>query len=271
MTEERKGTNVESVTKEVETDAIKNAAIKEDDSNEILRLDWAPRPFDSFGRSTRINSKDLAVMIRSQYQLSFYDCIGCIIECTNGTFNTTLFFQDKEGKPGDGQIKNLVNVANSQTAYRSNNLYYGMRNLNKRMAGKTYELTDETKILLSDVMYGGRHGKRKWNELVTERVLRSNQNYYANNASQIIVAVTGFNLNYLCRKLFGNRMVTETVREGDKIVNKTAEAKYECLLSNVLQDGSFMIHIDQFDPDKVDKLIRIENPNFIQQTGILMY
>lgn len=265
---ETKDLREEQVTAE---EVARKSTTEQQDDNTALYLEWEPRPFDAFAKVSRINSKDLAIMIREQFQQTFYDCIGCIIEPDGNNFRTTLFFQDKKGKPEDGQIKNLINVTNAQGIAKTDNLYYGMSAVNKRMLGKTYELTEETKILMSDVMRGGRHAKRKWSDCVTERILNASPILYQNNATQIVVAVTGFDLNMLCRKLFGSRMIVETVREGGNVVNRTSDAKYQCNISKMLPDGSCMINIDQIDPIKVDQIARTENPAYIQQTGILMY
>ena len=259
---------------QVVTEEVSANEETQQENNTVMYLDWEPRPFDAFAKVSRINSKELAIMIREQYQQNFFDCIGCFIKYTvNGRFDTTLFFQDRKGEPGENQIKNLVNVANGQVI-KTNNLYDRMSAVNKRMLGKTYELTDETKVLLSDVMYGGKNPskKRNWNDYVSERAQPASPILFQNNASQIIVAVTGLDLNLLCRKLFGSRMITETVREGNKIVNKTSDAKYQCSLSKTLSDGSCMINIEQIDPVKVDQIARSENPAYVQQQGgILMY
>lgn len=232
------------------------------------KLSWEARPFNAFGKTTRINSKELAAQIKEQFQQTFHDCIGCYINFTNN-FAVTLFFEKNATAVPEGKISNLVDFTNNTNVDR-NDLFQAMKHLSNKASGKTFALTDMTKELLAPFMYGGKNAKRDWKQFVSERRMPAG-NIWEPRAERVIIAVAGLDLNIICRSLFGNRMVIDTVSQDGKIINKTANAFYQCRYGKQLPDSSIMINIEQFDVDSVESRNKAENPQLVQANGILMY
>lgn len=242
--------------------------------DENARLEWEPVPFKAFGKTTRINSRDLAVLIRQHFQKTFHDCKGCLISYTD-RFQVTLFFENNATPVEEGKIKNLVNLTTGQ-GVDSNDLFGQIQVLNRRYSGRTYELNEETKLLLSDFMYGGRKAnnpkdKNKWNNYVTERRVPASNAIWQPNSESIIIAVTGLDIRVICQNLFGRKMVTETITKDGEVTNVTSDAFYEVRYSKAMPDTTFMINIEQFDKDAVEELNKKENPQMIQNYGLMMF
>ena len=244
---------------------------------ETPRLEWDPEPFDKIGETTRINSKDLARKIKEKFQLNFHDCVGCKIDYMNG-FKMTLYFEYNQNPVSDGKIRNLVNFADA-SSIKKNDTIAKMQYVSRGMSGKTFDLNEDTKVLLKEMMYGGLNNhKINWKELVTEihdrPILTPNAPFQAfnNNVERILVAVTGFDINVVVRKLLGSRMVIDTVEEDGKIVNVTSNARYKVNYANkVFNDGSFMINIERFSPEVVTEMIAKETPQVNYGSTVVMY
>ena len=117
-----------------------------------LRLEWQPHTFEAYGKTTRIALSKLASSISDQFKQSFNDYLGTNIVFNGRNFEVTLIFEKgrslNNNTDGDKKMDNLVDIKNN-TGYDKTNLYSSMSMLNKRASGKTYELNDETKEILS--------------------------------------------------------------------------------------------------------------------------
>ena len=244
---------------------------------ENTRLDFEPMVFKPFGKTTRINSAALAKAIRIQFQKKFHDCCGCIIEAIPPQNNlaVTLFFQNNAKDIEPGKFKNLVNYTGDRPAKKDITQMMGY--VNKQRSGKIYELNDETKLFLSDYMFGGRSGNplkntSKWDSLIFERRVPAGP-VYAYGAENVIIGVRGLNLQLLCKALYGNEMIISTTlnADGKAEIESSESAYYECRPSKMLPDGTFMINIEQFDREMVDQYTRTENPQIAQSFGVQMY
>lgn len=255
-----------------------NNVTDEKKKEELPRLEWDAEPFDKIGETTRINSKDLARKIKEKFQLNFHDCVGCNIQFMNG-FKMTLYFEYNQNPVPDGKIRNLVNFADA-TSIDRNDIVAKMQYLNRGMSGKTFDLNDDTKILIKEMMYGGYNNhKINWKEFVSEihdrPIINMNAPFqnFNSNVERILIAVTGFDINVVIRKLFGSRMIVNTVREEDgKTVNVTSNARYKAnYVNKVFPDGSFMINIERFSPEVVTEMMAKETPQVNYGSSVVMY
>lgn len=240
-------------------------------------LDFEPITFEAFGKTTRVNSYELAKMIREMFQKKFHDVIGCNIVWDGRNFNTTLFFQNNTEPIPDGKIKNLINLQSNE-GINSRSLWDRNQFVQRKVAGDTFALNDATKLLLSDFMYGGRqankpNNKKAWSQNTFERKVPASPLLYQRGAENIIIGVTGLDIKVICHKLYGNTIVTSTEydEEGSAYNNQSKGAFYELRFGKLMQDGSVMINIEQFDRQKVEELTKKENPQIAMYTGVQMF
>lgn len=234
-----------------------------------LRLEWEPHPFEAFGKTTRIKLSELAASISEQFKVSFNDYLGTNINFNGRNFDVTLIFE-KGKSAGEGKIDNLVDFKNN-TGFDKKNLYSSMTYLNKKTSGKTYELNEETKEMLSDIMYGGRKAKRDWSQLVNERRYPAPIGCFQPGAENISIMVTGIDINRLLQLYFGNTMVTSTIETEDGVFNKKAPARYNIRVGKYLPNGEIMLNIEQFDFNKVQEMALKENPTIPNTNGLVYF
>ena len=240
-------------------------------------LDFEPITFEAFGKTTRVNSYELARKIREMFQKKFHDVIGCNITWDGRYFNTTLFFQNNTEPIPDGKIKNLINLQ-SREGINSKSLWDKNQIVQRKKAGDTFALNDATKLLLSDFMFGGRQvnnpkNKGVWVKNTFERRVPAPTALYQYGAENIIIGVTGLDIKVICHKLYGNKIVTSTEygEDGTAYNNQSKGAYYELRFGKLMQDGSVMINIEQFDRQKVEELTKKENPQIAMYSGVQMF
>ena len=240
-------------------------------------LDFEPITFEAFGKTTRINSYELARKIREMFQKKFHDVIGANITWDGKTFNTTLFFQNNTEPIPDGKIKNLINLQSNE-GINTNSIWERNQMVQRKKAGDTFALNDATKLLLSDFMYGGRqankpNNKQRWTQNTFERRIPAHQALYQYGAENIVIGVTGFDIRVICHKLYGDKIVTSTEYDADGVAynNQSKGAYYELRFGKLMQDGSVMINIEQFDRQKVEELVKKENPQIALYSGVQMF
>ena len=247
------------------------------------RLETSGAPFRALGRTLRITNAELARDMRVHFSEVFHDLIGMNISMHGPDFFTEMFFEYNRAQVPEGKIRNLVNLVEPEieTVRRSEGRI-DLSDINDRnqqkLSGKTFILNDETKLLLSDFMYGGRGANlpnniNKWNDCT--RIIQQPPitfDPYGRNADRIIVGVTGFDLRVLLRYHFGDSMVidTNTDSDGDD-VNHYAKAKYDAQYQKMLPDGTFIIWIEQFDEAAVRQYTVKENPQLQINAGPIMY
>lgn len=244
---------------------------------ESSRIEFEPVVFECFGKTTRIKASELSRMIRAQFQKKFHDCIGANIIYNGQQFDVLLFFQNNDKPIEDGKFKNLINLQTVE-GVKKTSIYDLNQVANRKKNGQTFTLNDETKLFLSDFMYGGRNAnpvndKGRWSKYLFERRTPASTMMYQYGAENIITAVTGLDIKVICRKLYGNIMITSTGYDenGTPYNVQTKNAYYELRYGKPLGSGDFMINIEQFDRDKVEELNQIENPQIIQSSGVQMY
>ena len=241
---------------------------KEEDAE--LQLIWEPHEFVAFGKTTRVWLSDLAASFTNQFKASFNDYLGTNITFNGRNFEVSLIFEKgRSASEGVDKMDNLVDFKNN-TGYDKKNLYSSMTYLNKKTSGKTYELNEETKKMLGEIMYGGPKAKRDWSQLVKERRYPAPAGYFQYGAENVSIIVTGIDINRLLQKYYGNTMVTSTVKTEDGTFNNEAPARYNVRVGKYLPNGEITLNIEQFDFNKVQEITLKENP-LIPNTNGLVY
>jgi hypothetical protein len=236
-------------------------------------FEFEPTPFESFGNITRITNKELCEIIKAKFGATFHDLRGVMIHFVNGQWITEMYFEENADQIKPGQIKNLVSLTTGNTK-NDKSFLPGQQRIYSKLNGKLYTINDETKLLLSDFMYGGRkannvNDRKKWDQNIHPidigmRAGYGQHPFYPTNAHQVFIQVTGLDLRKLLRDaVFGPSMVTKTVTNGDGTMgNVVSKAFYEPRYIKPLPGVNevFVMNIEQFDKDAVEKYVAIENP-----------
>lgn len=272
--------NEEKVTEQT-NETINNGVKMIGSIPEDSSLEWSPIPFKALGKTTRVHSDDLCRKIRAAFGESFHDLKGVNIVYINNAFMVEMFFEVNTEPLPDGKIRNLVNLTAPVTENKTN-LYYKNMAVQHKLNGESFTLNDETKLLLSDFMFGGRKASipnnkknnNRWNECINEvRVPTSayGDMLYRRSADRILVRVTGLDIKRILQKLYGTDMVVLTNSNGKTDENVHAKAFYEPRFAKMLPNGTFIINIEQFDVGAAQQFAIQENPQIQQQTGVVYY
>lgn len=243
------------------------------------RIEVQPIPFKPFTNIMEISSDELAHNISSIFRPIFHDLVGTRIEYSGkhpisglDMFKTTMFFEYNPADLPNGKIRNIQNL--SAPTNKASNIYERNSRIQNIMNNKVYALTDETKILLSDFVYGGRDankpGSKNWNnpKNVIQKTFNSEHPFANNyNAERFVIEVSNIDLNATVAKLFGNTMVTHSTIADNKVKSYTANAKYYTKFMSYKKytnNQICILHIEQYDTDKVEESTMKKNPYAIQ-------
>lgn len=244
--------------------------------NEVLK--WQPTTFEAFGKTTRIRSDVLARNISTMFKQTFHELKGCnIIPLPNGQFSVEMFFEHNNEPLPEGKIMNLESLIDTSTG--ANNLYYRQQVIQNRKAGKVYTLNNETKLLLSKFMYGGKEANKPnntkvWNsdQIIKEVHIPVNDPFFrSQNTDRILVRASGLDIRRILQELYGRDMITKTVANEAGDTNYRAAAQYEPRFIKANADGTFIMNIEQFDKGAVERIFMQENPIPQQYLGVQMY
>ena len=253
--------------------------------SENAKLEWEPIPFKPLGRVTRATSSMMASTISKYYSCTFHDLRGVnlLYEPMNRVFVTEFYFSNNISPVPDGKIKNLIDLTQMpKNGDSSNNYYYRRQIITNRVNGKKYTLNDETKLLLSDIMYGGRGANKpnnkNWNKFIQEITVPASNASFNSRAVEVLIKVSQcFDFNSILFKLFGPQMLVDlqAVNDNNDIkgqVNLSPavyRAKFERYYPN--EPGVFIFNIEQYDKEKVKELTLKENPIRPSAGGIIYY
>lgn len=246
-------------------------------------FEFEPTPFDKVGEFTRTTNKKLCMLIKAKFSQTFHDLRGVMIHFRGGQFITEFYFEQNADPLKPGQIHNLENLVTQVN--NSKSFLPGQQAISNKLNGRMFTLNDETKLLLSDFMMGGRRAnhpndKGKWDKnikIVDSQIRVGGMNpLYPTTAHEVYVMVTGLDLRRLLKGVvYGETMVTETKTNADgKTVNLTATAFYEPRYMRPLPsvDELFAINVDRFDKAAVEKSIIEENPTIYNApNGVAFY
>ena len=245
--------------------------LKKLELDENAVIEFEPSEFRTVGQITRISSDDLARKIALAYKQSFHDLVGVFIGRPDpvnnqNDFSVRMWFEQNMEPLPDGKIRNLINLVSPVD--KGADLFYKQQVVQHRIKGDSFTLNDETKILLSDVMYGGRNANKpkskSWEKFIhTQRFPLNNGNPFFKGGDKVYVVVSGLDIRRLLRKIYGAEMVVSTAVKGDKAESNVSHAAlYEprVVPSNKNTPTTFMINIERFDRDAVQNIMLEENP-----------
>lgn len=245
------------------------------------KLKWTPIPFQAFGKTTRITSVELSKLIRTAFGCVFHELRGVNVLAMNNQFIVEMFFQRNNDPLPEGKIMNLDSIADPVGS--SNNMYIKNQIVQNKRNGFTYSINNETRLLLSRYMHQGEEANKpnnkKWNtsndvHAMVREIHTSVQNplmYRGANIEEVYLRVTNFDLKRILQALYGDTMITTTVYNGEKDTNYSSKARYQPRFAKANNDRTFILNIEQFDPDAVEDIIMRENPMMQNLSGIQMY
>ena len=216
-----------------EEEAVKYyGAIPED-----ARIESVPSPFKTIGKFMMINSDELSKLIYAQFAEIFHDLKGVNIKYIDNKFVPEFYFEVNTETLPDGKIRNLINLTTPVRENKSN-LFYRNAIVQNKLHGKVFTLNDETKLLLSDFMYGGRdankpNNNKRWNNIIAEvRMPAATFDPFARNVDRIFICVTGFDPKRLLQHKFGRDMIINTTKDPDEIAMEQLGVKINPQLQN---------------------------------------
>ena len=247
------------------------------DGSESLK--WQPESFEAFGKTTRINSAELSRKICAYFSQTFHELKGCnMVVQPNGQIGVELYFERNNESLPSGKIMNLDSLVEPVGSSRAN-LYERMQVTQNRRLGKTYTLNNETRLLLSKFMYGGKaanlpNNNKVWGNEGTLREIHIPVNdpfRRSMNTDRILIRVSNLDIRRILQELYGRDIVTKTVANESGDTNYRSEARYEVRFIKANVDGSFIMNIEQFDSAAIEKIFMQENPIPQQYLGVQMY
>lgn len=248
------------------------------DGSETLK--WQPETFEAFGKTTRVNSAELSRKIYAHFKQTLHELKGVnIIMLANAQIGVEMFFERNTEPLPAGKIMSLDSLVDPVGSGSRNNLYERMQVTQNRRMGKTFTLNNETKLLLSKFMYGGKNANLPNNNKVwgNENVLREvhipvNDPFRRGyNTDRILVRVFGLDIRRILQELYGKDIITKTVANESGDTNYRSEARYEVRFVKYINDGTFVMNIEQFDSAAIEQIFMKENPIPQMYLGVQMY
>lgn len=248
------------------------------DGTETLK--WQPETFEAFGKTTRVNSADLSRKIYAHFKQTFHELKGVnIVMLANAQIAVEMYFERNTEPLPDGKINSLESLIDPVGSGSRNNMYERMNVVQNRRMGKTFTLNNETKLLLSKFMYGGKNANLPNNNKVwgNEHVLRethipANDPFRRGyNTDRILVRVSGLDIHRILQELYGKDIITKTVVNESGDTNYRSEARYEVRFIKANVDGTFIMNIEQFDSAAIEQIFMKENPVPQMYLGVQMY
>lgn len=245
---------------------------------EDARIESVPSPFKTIGKFMMINSDELSKLIYAQFAEIFHDLKGVNIKYIDNKFVPEFYFEVNTETLPDGKIRNLINLTTPVRENKSN-LFYRNAIVQNKLHGKVFTLNDETKLLLSDFMYGGRdankpNNNKRWNNIIAEvRMPAATFDPFARNVDRIFICVTGFDPKRLLQHKFGRDMIINTIKDPatGEDQNFHANALYEMYFVKMNLDDTFLIRIDQFDEIAMKQLGVKINPQLQNPSAVKFY
>lgn len=212
----------------------------ENKANEPMRLNIEPIPFDGVMQSKLTTTIGLSKTINQLFRPVFSDYEGCIIAPdAYGQLQVALYFKDK-GSFGrnDDMIKTLIPVTER---VKGTSAIDRIMQMNLRNSSKAYDISKDTKDILSEFIYTRGNSKVNWNQHVVEQTERQY------NGQIIYVKVVGLDLVRLVRKIYGGKIDGSRIDYNISIIKPIGAD-----MSGFNQN--FLINIQQLDSKEVERL-----------------
>jgi len=275
--------NVTDIRTDKEGNPIKNLKTY-DQFSENAYATFDPITFNSFGNIMRTTNRNLATIIKENYQKIFHDLRGVYIAYYPGSpapFMVEFYFAKNIAPKPEDKIANLKDLTVMDAQH--NNLYYQKQVLNNKVGGKHYTLNDDTKIILGDIMFGGKDANKpnqaKWNNFIEEVWVPTVDQTFRPGSGELLIKVSKcFDIHRILQKVMPEHMLWKIENKDDgagnsKAVVSTAVAKYECRFIKFTYNDPFVfiMNIEQFDKNAVEEMTASENPTQRIVSGVVYY
>lgn len=274
--------NVIDVRTDSEGNPLKDLVIYDHLSNKATAR-FSPYTFKSFGSIMRLTNQQLSIIIREYYQKIFHDLKGVYIGYQAGQrspFNVVFYFTKNIAEMPEGKIRNIDDLSKVD---KNANMFLKNKALQNKINGNIYAINDDTKVLLSEIMYGGKNEKsnnpksNKWKQCTISRWIPSNDAMYRPGAGELWIGVHGcFDIRLILKKIFEDTMITYTKynRSADgsyDAENFTAACMYEARFVKWVNPNVFVMNIEQFDAKAVAEFAIADNPQMQLANGFIYY
>jgi len=243
---------------------------------------FSPYTFRSFGNIMRLTNQQLSIIIREYYQKIFHDLRGVYIAYQPGMkspFNVDFYFTKNMAECPEGKITNIDDLTK---VGKEANIYQKNKALQNKMSGNIYTINDDTKVLLSEIMYGGKGEKsnnphsNKWKQCCMSRWIPARDSQYRPGAGELWIRVYGcFDIRLILKKIFDENMITYTktikTSDGYDAENFTAACMYEARFVKWVNSNVFVMNIEQFDSKAVAEFAIADNPQMQLANGFIYY
>ena len=207
--------------------------------NEPLRLNIEPQPFDGVMKSKLTTTIALSKTINQLFRPIFSDYEGCIIAPDSyGQLQVALYFKDKGMRGTDETIKTLIPVTER---VKGTTAIDRVMQMNLRNSSKSYDISKDTKDILSEFIYTRGNSKVNWNQHILEQTERQYNGY------TIYVKIVGLDLVRIVRKIYGGKLDGSRIDYNISII-KPIGADVNGFNQN------FLINIQQLDSKEVERL-----------------
>ena len=216
----------------------------------VTKIEVEDHPsFDANIKSCFINTIELAEVLDGLFGPAMRDYVGCKIALNDGKFQhitnevpvgrlyVSLYFKDCSNTAGDCPIANVTPRANTKGASKIDSLF----RMTGANAGRTYDVTEETYEALDSFRFFSNIRKANWNMLTTE--VASNFGYAGTYNQEIVVCITGLDLEKIINVIYGNR-----TEEGI--------FQYQAVPVQIVANtsGEHVVQITQLDMNKLEDL-----------------
>lgn len=207
---------------------------------EPLSLNIDPLEFDGVMKSKLTTTISLAKVVNQLFRPVFTDYEGCIIAPDQfGQLQAALYFKDKGHVRNQDEIKTLIPV--TERVQGSSAMDRVMR-MNLRNSSKSYDVSNETKEILSEFIYTRGNAKVNWGQHIVEQTERGYNGY------SIYVKVVGIDIVRLVRKLYGGKI------DGARIDYNVSIIKPIGMDMSGGMNQNYLINIQQLDSREVERL-----------------
>lgn len=207
---------------------------------EALRINIEPLEFDGVMKSKLTTTIALSKTINQLFRPIFTDYEGCIIAPDQfGQLQAALYFKDKGMNGREDSIKTLIPVTER---VQGTSAIDRITRMNLRNSSKSYDVSKDTKEILSEFIYTRGNSKVNWNQHIVE------QTEQAYNGYSIYVKIIGIDIVRLVRKIYGGKI------NGSRIDYNISVVKPIGMDMTGGANQNYLINIQQLDSREVERL-----------------
>ena len=224
--------------------------------------------FESNMKSYFANTIELCQIINGLFADSFKDYCGCKISQNNGSmlnsaagyvpmgkFFVTLYFKPNVGDADPDAIQNVIPKS---TIGKGSTKFQSLMQMSAMQSGRQYEVTQKTYEALEEFVFpfakqafahkndpktGDIIISKKWEQMTFETL--SNFGYSASYNQEVVVAITGLDLEAMISKVYGTK---------DEDGRYQYQASPVQIVTNAADE--YVVQVTQLDINKLDDLRR---------------